>query len=121
MMQTTCLESSAEAKNAWSCTFIPSMYLRGLPLRQEQGHPYAIYNHRFQVIEFGKSASRCEFLGFPNGFRLNSFWLSALYYSVTCSIISFGISFFYLHPLIQEHDQGVKQGLSVVGNKGRRS
>jgi hypothetical protein len=42
------------------------MRLRGLLLRQEQGHLCTIYNHRFQVIEFGKSASGCESLGFPS-------------------------------------------------------
>jgi len=108
----------------------PPMYLRGLMLRQEQGHLCAIYNHRFQVIEFGKSASRCEFLGFRSGrveasalLGLSAYLLLALCCVLLCYLFHdfFWNIIFYLHPLIQEHDQGVEQGLGIVGNEGRRS
>jgi hypothetical protein len=80
---------------------------------QEQRHQCTIYNHKFQVVEFGKNAGGCEFLGLLAvelksppfwGFWRNSRLLSALYYSATYSVISFGNIAFDLRPLIQAHD-----------------
>lgn len=67
MMQTTYLHLVPRLRMHGAVPSSSSMCLRGLPLRQEQGHLCAIYNHRFQVIEFGKSASGWEFLGSSSG------------------------------------------------------
>jgi hypothetical protein len=67
MMQTTYLHLVSMLRMHGAVPSSSPMCLRGLLLRQEQGHLCTIYNHRFQVIEFGKRASECESLGFPSG------------------------------------------------------
>ena len=54
-----------------SCAFVDCCFVKNRDIYvlyiSEQGHLCTIYNHRFQVIEFGKSARGCESLGFLSG------------------------------------------------------